>query len=965
MLKRSSIATIPMLLLCLLATAAGRLPADTLSHALKASLSASANKLMQEVFKPHGKALVEYNGFDAADDLQQQYVNGAVPLYDNTVKEKLITSIKSFNTANSSKKTKLYAFTGRYFLGYTDFMRREALPGYEKKIMDALTKGLQKETGGKGNTEVFRKTFLKVLDDKYQEFIKKSDDLQIEKTIVFFYVEAVLGMDNLSASDLKTTYKKRRYCFLWTKGLDVFETQKLNKAFPEFRQLLTFTKEGIANPGGLVACTDKINSLYKSAADYDSPKEAIHLVWTLNAEEISALTVAERMRLLRAMDKASSLTDVNNVFSLGSDNFGGEQAAIKVITTVGDNNSKDWMDSLQANPKLVVSLLDKLNDAGIGGSNYTKAVFSILGHFYKNVAIEANKDKFKDNFRTFAFNGFGLWDGSNYTIFEYPASGTIGGVIHTNSGVGYKEYAYGPFDQVAILSSTELPGLKYKEKVGGKHYLAVVPSFYLSWAHHTKQNANSWQMGGIAVLVPFNALMFGTGMTMVGSASWIVRTLGYMDIVASTGSTVLSTTPIKDRIKEKYGENSTQYKMINGVDKAFMIYGASRLIIDLAGIPQYLDEAAVIWKAERQAMQEQAAITKKEAEALDRLLAARLTAADIVKNGMKDGWTIERVLSFPKGKRPPPTEYLKPEYIAAHLKEFEEGVSFICPQGIIDDYGSKLGRADGVYVISTKRMEELMATTKGDMALIEKELAIPEGDWQSRVMCRVDVKLPKDFDLRMPSGNEEGANEFFKPGGFTANGVPEAVINPIPAAKYTFKAINPGAAAKEATSIVQKGMKDGWTIERVLAKPHGQRELATVYMTDAYIAAHLKKFEDGVAFICPRRIIKDYGSKLGYEDGVYVTTTKKMNELLATAKGDMTVIEDALAVPRGRWSTQEMCVVYVPKPKDLNLRMPSGNEKGANEFFKPGGFTANGKIEAVIDPIPEGQYTFKPVNYKE
>ena len=964
-MKKSWIATIPMLLLCLLATAAGRLPADTLSHALKASLSTSANRLMQEVFTPHGKSLVEYNGFDAADDLQQQYVNGAAPLYDNTVKEKLIASIKGFNTANSDKKTKLYAFTGRYFLGYTDFMRGAADPAYEQKIMDAISSGIQKENAGKGNTAIFRKAFLKVLDDQYQEFVKKSGELQMEKTIVFFYVEAILGMDNYHESDLKTTYKKRRYCFLWTKGLDVFETQKLNKAFPEFRQLLTFTKEGIANPGGLVACTDKIASLYKSVTDYDSPKEAINLVWRLSADEVAALTVAERMRLLRAMDKASSLTDVNNVFSLGSDNFGGEQAAIKVITTVGDNISKEWMDSLQANNKLVVSLLDKLNDAGMGASNYTKAVFSVLGHFYKNVAIEANKDKFKDNFRTFAFNGFGLWDGSNYTVFEYPANGTIGGVMHTNSGLGYKDYAFGPFDQVAIISSTALPGLKYSQKVDGKHYLVLVPSFYLSWVHHIKQNANSWQMGGIAVLIPFNAVMFGTGMTLVGSASWIVRTLGYLDIVASTGSTVLSTTPIKDRIKGKYGENSTQYKMINGVDKAFMIYGASRLIVDLAGIPQYLDDAAVIWKQERATMQQQGAVTQKEAEALDNLLAAKLTAADIVQNGMKDGWTIERVLSFPKGQRPPPTEYLKPEYIAAHLKEFEDGVSFICPQGIIDDYGKMLGRRDGVYVISTKRMEELMASTQGDMALIEKELAIPAGDWQSRVMCRVDVKLPKDFDLRMPSGNEEGANEFFKPGGFTANGVPEAVVNAIPEGKYLFKAINPQAAIKEATGIVQKGMKDGWTIERVLAKPHGERELATVYMTEVYNIAHLKKFEEGAAFICPRKIIKDYGDMLGYSDGVYVTTTKKMDEMLARTQGDMTKIETELAVPPGRWSSQDMCVVYVPKPKDLGLRMPSGNEYGANEFFKPGGYTANGTIEAVINPIPKGQYSFKPINYKE
>ena len=174
-----------MLLLSLLTMAGYALPADSLKGSLKASLSVSADRLMQQVFSPQGSSLVEYNGFDDTDDLQQQYVNGAVPLYDNTVKEKLLASIKSFNTTNSSKKTKLFAFTGRYFLGYTDFMRGGATSAYDQKIMDALTKGLQAQKKSNGSTEVVRKEFLRVLDDRYQEFVKRSASQQMEKTIVF------------------------------------------------------------------------------------------------------------------------------------------------------------------------------------------------------------------------------------------------------------------------------------------------------------------------------------------------------------------------------------------------------------------------------------------------------------------------------------------------------------------------------------------------------------------------------------------------------------------------------------------------------------------------------------------------------------------------------------------------------------------------------------------------------------
>ena len=57
-------------------------------------------------------------------------------------------------------------------------------------------------------------------------------------------------------------------------------------------------------------------------------------------------------------------------------------------------------------------------------------------------------------------------------------------------------------------------------------------------------------------------------------------------------------------------------------------------------------------------------------------------------------------------------------------------------------------------------------------------------------MCRVDVQNPNELDLRIPSGNEEGANKFFTPGGFTSDGQAEAVINPIPKGKYSFKPVN-------------------------------------------------------------------------------------------------------------------------------------------------------------------------------
>lgn len=158
--------------------------------------------------------------------------------------------------------------------------------------------------------------------------------------------------------------------------------------------------------------------------------------------------------------------------------------------------------------------------------------------------------------------------------------------------------------------------------------------------------------------------------------------------------------------------------------------------------------------------------------------------------GLKRGWTREKVLGYGKGNYPAPEEYLLKSYIEAHLKEFENGVSFFCPRATIERYGKLLGRFDGVYVLPAYRADGILNRAKGDVAMIEKLLGIPEGHWQGKDLCRVDVRDIKRLDLRMPSGNEEAANTLFSPGGITAGGQIEAVISPIPEGMYNYKQID-------------------------------------------------------------------------------------------------------------------------------------------------------------------------------
>ena len=56
------------------------------------------------------------------------------------------------------------------------------------------------------------------------------------------------------------------------------------------------------------------------------------------------------------------------------------------------------------------------------------------------------------------------------------------------------------------------------------------------------------------------------------------------------------------------------------------------------------------------------------------------------------------------------------------------------------------------------------------------------------------------------------------------------------------------------------------------------------------------------------------------------------------------------------WAGRKLVRIDIPEPKSLNVRMPRGNELGANNKWIPGGKTSGGRPEAIIDNIPDGKY---------
>jgi hypothetical protein len=139
-----------------------------------------------------------------------------------------------------------------------------------------------------------------------------------------------------------------------------------------------------------------------------------------------------------------------------------------------------------------------------------------------------------------------------------------------------------------------------------------------------------------------------------------------------------------------------------------------------------------------------------------------------------------------KGTRPDPSEYLPPEYIEHHLDKFHDGATRFMPESNFDKYG--IAQRDGTsFVMPKNEADAMIDSTRGDPRALERALGLPEGFLDSKKVVRIDIDHPEEFNLRMPSGNEAGANEQWIPGGLLPDGASEAIVDggEIPRSDYS------------------------------------------------------------------------------------------------------------------------------------------------------------------------------------
>ncbi|MGB8839670.1 MAG: hypothetical protein WCC64_01235 [Aliidongia sp.] len=153
-----------------------------------------------------------------------------------------------------------------------------------------------------------------------------------------------------------------------------------------------------------------------------------------------------------------------------------------------------------------------------------------------------------------------------------------------------------------------------------------------------------------------------------------------------------------------------------------------------------------------------------------------VAAGEVAKRGRLTDAQIADILATPKGLRPDPSEYLSPDQIQSQLAQFDAGASRFSLGSTVNKYGP--AQVDGTtFVIPASQADELLASTRGEAVALEQALGLPEGTLESQNLVRIDIPNPRALNLRIPSGNEAGANAQFIPGGRLPNGNLEAVID--------------------------------------------------------------------------------------------------------------------------------------------------------------------------------------------
>jgi RHS repeat-associated protein len=152
--------------------------------------------------------------------------------------------------------------------------------------------------------------------------------------------------------------------------------------------------------------------------------------------------------------------------------------------------------------------------------------------------------------------------------------------------------------------------------------------------------------------------------------------------------------------------------------------------------------------------------------------------------------------------------------------------------------------------------------------------------------------------------------------------------------------------------------KVGNMIKAEMAKVRGLGDSKTSpWLADKRVGIriHLEEFREGGSWVMTKQQYRMYvkGKKfIGDPSGQFITSKSAMEKIFKAAKGDISFIEKALGFEKGYFFKGGGLVrIDVKNPLLHNAKFASGLERGANKFFRWGGYTSGGLPECIIEPV--------------
>ena len=169
---------------------------------------------------------------------------------------------------------------------------------------------------------------------------------------------------------------------------------------------------------------------------------------------------------------------------------------------------------------------------------------------------------------------------------------------------------------------------------------------------------------------------------------------------------------------------------------------------------------------------------------------------------IKDTFTKKQIIDIKPNPdkgifRPDVEDYLDEKYIKAHIRQFKNGVAKFQKfkpdenwrNGVVGDNNGNS------FWLSKKHADIIEKVANGDNRLFEKLLGFDEGYFGDGPIYRLDVspEVVARKGAFIPTGNEDGANDWWRPGGRTyPGGIPEAVMKDISTKRgdHTWNVVN-------------------------------------------------------------------------------------------------------------------------------------------------------------------------------